>query len=301
MATIHLLGATTPTGHAFSELVKKSAVNLECYSRYPEKLIKSHQLDLNEDIIQPDIFHELNPGSSLVCFAPIVIFSKFLQCLYDQHPDLIKNFKCIIACSSTSISTKSFAYNSFDRSLSRRLKKSEFTVSSICDDLDVPLLTLRPSMIYGRVGEYIDQNIMLLISLLRRLPIIFLPRQSGLRQPIHSTQLANIVFTYLNEFPGAKIYNKPSKCISVGGDSEITYIDLLKRIQVSLPEGDPARTCLLFTIPNRLFFFLLSPLVLISPKLYESILRISCDLSGFTPSYILTDSEPCPFPIDPFS
>lgn len=301
MATIHLIGATTPTGYAFSELVKQSVVDLECYSRHPEKLIKSHQLDLNEDIIQPDVFHELNPGSSLVCFAPIFVFSKFLQCLYDQHPDLIKNFNCIIACSSTSVTTKSFAYTSFDRNLSRRLKKSELIVSSICDDLDIPLLTLRPSMIYGRVGEYIDQNIMLLVSLLRRLPIIILPRQSGLRQPIHSTQLAKVVFTCFKEFPSTKLVNKCSKFVSVGGDSEITYLDLLKRLQVSLPQSDPARTCLLLTIPNRLFFFLLSPLVLISPKLYESVLRISCDLCGFTPSYILTNSEPCPFPIDPFS
>ena len=56
---------------------------------------------------------------------------------------------------------------------------------------------------------------------------------------------------------------------------------MLERIKGKLPKNTYENFCFFIKIPNRLFFFLTSPLVLLSPKLYESILRISINLSGF--------------------
>ena len=50
-------------------------------------------------------------------------------------------------------------------------------------------------------------------------------------------------------------------------------------------------------IPNRIFFFIVSPIVLISPKYYESILRISINMGGFEPSYKVIGEKKIKFPV----
>ena len=72
---------------------------------------------------------------------------------------------------------------------------------------------------------------------------------------------------------------------------------MLAAIQLSQKPSDLARKCLLLPIPNNLFFLLSSPLLLASPKLFESILRIASDLSGFNPSHYYTGDTPHHFPL----
>ena len=88
--------------------------------------------------------------------------------------------------------------------------------------------------------------------------------------------------------------------LEIGGDDTISYKSMLTAIQRSLPNDDPATSCHLIPIPNRLLFFLSSPLLLRSPKAYEAILRMSVDLSGFKASSELVGSEMQPFPMNPF-
>ena len=41
---------------------------------------------------------------------------------------------------------------------------------------------------------------------------------------------------------------------------------MLKNLQDSLKENDKAKRCMIIKIPNRLFFILISPIIIFSPK-----------------------------------
>ena len=75
-----------------------------------------------------------------------------------MYPQRLKCLRGVIACSSSSVITKRFASNRFDRELVARLTSAEDQVLATCRDLHLPSLILRPTLIYGRVGPYVDQN-----------------------------------------------------------------------------------------------------------------------------------------------
>ena len=135
----------------------------------------------------------------------------------------------------------------------KSLSNAENQLSNICLRFSIPLRILRPTMIYGKVGIYSDNNISRLISILRRLPVIPLPANTGLRQPIHASQLASVSYhmaTQLSSHSSSPIY----ECLTLGGDTTLSYLQLLQRLQSALPPCDPATRCRFLSIPNRLFF-----------------------------------------------
>jgi hypothetical protein len=73
--------------------------------------------------------------------------------------------------------------------------------------------------------------------------------------------------------------------IALGGVSELSYAVMLRALQQSLPQQDPARRCRVLSVPNRLFYAAAAPLLLQSPKAFEAVLRIDSDFSGFTPAH----------------
>ena len=87
--------------------------------------------------------------------------------------------------------------------------------------------------------------------------------------------------------------------IALGGDSELSYTAMLRALQHALPLTDPVRRCRLLPLPNRFFYAAAAPLILQSPKAFEAVLRMSSDLSGFTPAHHLLNAEPQPFPVLP--
>ena len=112
---------------------------------------------------------------------------------------------------------------------------------------------------------------------MRIFPILPIPRNSGLRQPIHSSQLAKIFLYYIINFN----YLPNQEKVEVGGNSIISFKQMIILIKKNLPEKDPGRICLLIPFPNRIFNFFATPVLLFSPKFYDAILRLSADLSGF--------------------
>ena len=149
-------------------------------------------------------------------------------------------------------------------------------------------------MIYGEIGTYKDKNIYKIKKLMRSLPIIFFPSISGIRQPIHALQLAEIIKYIIDN--DTFLPNVLKGRMLIGGDEELTYEKMLFRIKDSLKQNDKAKNCLLLKIPNRFFLFLMSPLVLISPKIYESFQRINSNLSGFELPYKILKKKKTLFP-----
>ena len=295
---LHLFGASTPCGYAFRNI---SSANVFGYTRRSSGL---EDWLTTADLSFPNDFHpagNLNSPSIWISFAPIWTFSSFFNHLQARFPDRLKGIRGVIACSSSSVETKRFASNTFDRELVSNLVQAEDLLIDNCQYLSIPCRILRPTLIYGQVGPYSDRNLSRLLALMRRLPFLPLPKFTGLRQPIHASQLAAVAFSLSQQFNTPDLDTFESERISLGGDSTMSYHQMLLALQDSLPSTDPARNCRFFLIPNRLFFTLVAPLLLYSPKAFEAVLRISSNLSHFVPTHKILATEPQPFPVLPLS
>jgi len=295
---LHLFGAATPTGEAFS----RQAVHAEIpWSLYP---YSRRSATTPADFTNPSAFQPAGTPRDpalWISFGPIWLLAPFIEQLCCSHPERLAGLRGLIACSSSSAITKRFASNRFDRDLVARLNGAEDTLFAICRRLEVPCYVLQPSLIYGQVGPYGDRNLSQLLKLLRRLPLLPLPAETGLRQPIHASQLAAVALHIAEQLRGSIDVPCLQERITLGGDSSLTYASMLKALQQAQASGDAAHRCQLLPIPNRLFFSLASPLLLRSPKAFEALLRMGANLSGFTPAHQLLGSEPQPFPVLPLA
>jgi len=260
----------------------------------------NHYVDFSDPPSFRPSFEESSP-SVWVSFAPIWLFAPFLNQLVTSYPDRLFGLRGVIACSSSSAITKRFAFNRFDRELLARLSGAEDQLLATCRSLQVPCRILQPTLIYGQVGPYGDRNLSMLLQLLRRLPCVPLPAETGLRQPIHASQLATVALHIGDQLCGSGCDPTLPERISLGGDTTLAYAAMIRALQQAHPADDPARRCRLLPIPNRLFFSLAAPLLLRSPKAFEAVLRMGANLSGFTPAHQLLGREPQPFPVLPLA
>ena len=294
---IHLFGATTLSGQALIDNASKYFPDCEikAYSR-------SSKNEIYGDLLNPNSFEFSNSlnSSFLISFAPIWVLAPFLTKLSINKPEKLKNIKGVIACSSSSLITKRFSTNKFDKSLVMNLEESENTILSVCKSLKIPCKILRPTLIYGQAGKFKDKNLSKIIKLMRFSLFLPIPSDTGFRQPIHSTQLAEVTLHLISQINTSSKSWEDQKYINLGGDDQIRYRDMLISLQKALPPLDKAKRCYLISIPNRFFLFLASPLLLFSPKMFAAIERISTNLSGFTPSHKLLGLKPKKFPLRPF-
>jgi hypothetical protein len=205
----------------------------------------------------------------------------------------------VVACSSSSVITKRFAANRFDRDLVRRLRLAEESLTRTCAAHDRPLRILAPTHIYGQAGSLGDRNLSRLRQLLRRLPVLPLPGEGGLRQPIHCRQLAAVALHLADRLAEDGFDPSQPVHLPLGGDDTLTYAAMLRRLQDATDPGDRARHCRLLHLPPRLFLSLAAPLLLLSPKRFEAVLRMAADLAGFTPAHRLLGGSPESFPVLP--
>lgn len=295
---IHLFGASSITGIAFKKNAKLLSKKFEIitYSRNNnfDYLIDLKRLEYSSKSIN------LSEESIFVSFAPIWIFSEFLVYIYKFYPNKLNLVKKIIVCSSSSVISKRFAFCNHDKELVKLLLKSEKQINELTLELRIPTTFLRPSMIYGEVEKYKDKNISKILFMIRFLPILPLPCKTGLRQPIHIDQLSKVALSFVEEFVNSKDKLAENKFILIGGDMEISFKNMIILLQKSLRKNDRGKKCIILSIPNKLFFTLLFPVFWISPKLYESLLRISADLAGYTLSSQILKSKSYVFPFRPY-
>jgi len=74
---------------------------------------------------------------------------------------------------------------------------------------------------------------------------------------------------------------------------------MLRALQQALSLNEPARSCRVLSLPTRLFYAAVTPLLLQSPKTFEVVLQMGADLSGFTPANQLLNVNLLPFPVLP--
>lgn len=294
--SIHLFGSATSSGQSLVNQFESGSHTSSIYAYSRQS--KANFVDFSKPasfILSGD------PSASAIwiSFGPIWLFAPFIKHLASSSPESLSGIKGVIACSSSSAITKRFAFNSFDRELVPRLINAEEQLLDACQRLQVPCRIVRPTLIYGQAGSFGDCNLSRLLQKLRCFRVLPLPAQSGLRQPIHASQLAAVALSLAQQLAAPCLDPSPHECIAVGGDVTLSYAEMISALQEAQPPNDPARHCRLQLIPNRLFFLLAVPLLLRSPKAFEAVLRMGANLSGFIPAHQLMGCEPKPFPVLP--
>lgn len=300
-APITLFGASTPSGQALIDLA--GARPLLLAGRRPP--IRQAGNDTTRPFVRCDLEDGSTPVQGLegllVSFAPIWSFAPWLARCATRDPTGWSAVQGVIACSSSSVITKRFAANSFDRALVQRLRRAEDLLTQLCATHRLPLRILAPTLIYGQAGSLVDSNLSRLRRLLRRMPLLPLPAEGGLRQPIHCRQLAAVTLHLADQLAGGEPDPSQPVHLPLGGDDTISYATMLRRLQQATPANDPARHCRVVAIPPRLFHALAAPLLLLSPKNFEAVLRIGADLAGFTEAHRILGGPPEPFPVLPLT
>jgi len=303
MKNLLLFGASSPSGEALRLQAGSRRLTVAGRRRPPGC---PEERFLPCDLADPQAtLGGAGDGGVLVSFAPIWELAPFLARQLQERPATLAVLEGVIACSSSSVITKRFAVNAFDRALVQRLSGAQHSLEDTCRLLGVPLRILAPTLIYGQVGAYRDRNLSVLAGLLRRSPVLPLPAHTGLRQPIHASQLAAVALHLadrLSRVPPAEVAGEESGALlALGGDESLSYAAMIERLQEALPAGDRGRNCCLVRLPTRLMQGLAAPLLPINPKLFEAVLRIGADLAGFTPAHRILEHPPQPFPVTPLA
>ena len=295
MRNIHLLGASSLTGESFNYLYN-TKFNIITYSR---KNNKNVFLDINNFNTFKNINLDLLNNSFIVSFAPIWVTENFLYFLYNSEKEKLKKIKGLICCSSSSIITKRFASNIKDKKLVNLLRNSEDKIYEICKSLEINCTIFRPTIIYGKCGRKKDNNLFKLSKIIKKMPFILLPKNIGLRQPIHSFQLAKLTSFFINKMSKNRENNFAFEKIEVGGDEILNYRDMIFRLNNNIQKKFISKTYI-FTIPNILFYLLAAPILIINPNVFEKIFRISSDFCGFPKYSDLTGEEIKKFPYEKY-
>ncbi|MCX5956858.1 MAG: hypothetical protein NTW51_10750 [Cyanobacteria bacterium] len=301
---ILLFGATTATGSAFLELAAGRPV-VVAGRRHPPGWLEDRflSIDLNgASLPSPEALPE---NALLVSFAPIWLLAPFLATLHNSLGGQGRRLPlaAVVACSSSSVITKRFAANREDRRLVERLLRAEESLEATCAKAAIPCRILRPTLIYGQARDRGDQNLSRLVQMMRRLPLLPLPAETGQRQPIHGRQLAAAAL-HLADGAARDPAETASLRIAIGGDETLSYTTLLQRLQQAARQRDPqdrAGHCRLLPLPPGIFHLLAAPLLPISAKGFEAVLRMEANLAGFTPVHSLLGTEPEPFPVAPLA
>ncbi len=293
MSEIKLFGISAETEKYFKKVYKKylNQTKLDIFSRSNKKSI---YFDLNSSLYPKELF--LKEETLLISFAPIWLFVPFLR-NYINKKNRAK-IKGIIVTSSTSVNTKKYSWNKFDKKLYSDLSYWEEELIKINKKFDLKVTIIRPTLIYGDIGYDEDKNLSLIIKLMRKFIFLPIPKETGIRQPIHYSQLINCILKISNSYLNSYKKNKGElSVLNIGGDEELSYEKMLERIKENLLKECLLKKCFLIKIPNKIFFLIFSPIILISPKYYESILRISVNMGDFQPSYKIHGKKGAKFPV----
>ncbi len=283
MTKVSLIGTSSLIGRHFIDNNKN--YELTCFSRTDERY---NYLDLNDT----NTFSKYTFESSfLVSFAPIWLTKNLINYLDEYNLSVLKQLQGIIVFSSTSAITKRFASNDFDKKLAKILLNSENEILSVCKKYSINCRIIRPTIIYGVYKELHDGNFSRIIKFFRKTPICLIPLNTGYRQPIHFSQLSKLTFIFLNLFKKNLTLENNFKIVEVGGDEELTYKDLLFRLS-RISEKKYKNKCKLIPLPNELFLLIISPLLVLNPKLFDALYRMQADLSGFTKYSYFSGEEP---------
>jgi len=170
------------------------------------------------------------PPQQLVSCGPLNLALRLVL----RYPGLQR----VVAFSSSSVLSKANSEDRKERREMAAMAAEEEVLAAACSDRGLPLLLLRPTLIYG-CG--MDRNVSLLARLAARFGVIPLAGVAGgLRQPVHADDLAALVVSALQT--AMPLAAESAAC----GGSTLSYRAMAERVAalqsrpvrlLSLPEG----------------------------------------------------------------
>lgn len=292
MTNIFLFGSTTETG----KFIKKNYSNYfkdGAIFTFSSKSKNEIFFDLMTSNYPKELF--INQDTIIISLAPIWLFVPFLVSFLKKTNH--KKIKAIIITSSTSVLTKKYSWNKFDKQLYQKLDYWEDKLKEIMNFYNLNIILIRPTLIYGDLSTNSDKNISLLVKLMRKSFFLPIPCETGLRQPLHFSQLATSIMNI-----GKNVVKKGAKfenilTYNIGGDEEFSYERMLYKIKENFSKNDRIQNCKIIKIPSRLFLILCLPILIFSPKTYEAIQRLKIDMAGFIRSYKISEDNRKVFPV----
>ena len=132
----------------------------------------------------------------------------------------------VIAFGSTSVSTKSASIDAAERDVAARLRAAEETLFAFGARHQVGVTVLRPTLVYGR-GR--DRTLSRIAALAQHHGVFALPRNAtGLRQPVHSDDLA------VAAFAAANAAHVAGCAYDVPGGETLSFHDMIARTLAAL-------------------------------------------------------------------
>jgi len=159
------------------------------------------------------------PPDQLVSCGPLDLALRLVL----RHPSLQR----VVAFSSSSVLSKADSKDRQERGRMAVMAADEEALMIACADRGLPLLLLRPTLIYG-CG--MDRNVSLLAELAARFGLIPLAGPAGgLRQPVHADDLATLAVLALQSV-------RPVDSVSAAcGGATLTYREMVERIAALQP------------------------------------------------------------------
>lgn len=213
---IGLIGARSFVGQGLLSLLVKENFDIIAFSRLQlsqEKNVEWKKIVSPSNSIGEPIPPKIDLWISLAPIWALQSYFKFFE---------IYKAKRILALSSTSIFTKSNSFYQDERNDSLRFLSAERVLQEWATAHSIEWIILRPTLIYGR-GK--DKNISQIAQIIKRygfFPLI--GDASGLRQPIHSDDVAQAALSALfSEKATNRAYN-------ISGSEKLSYKNMVCRI-----------------------------------------------------------------------
>jgi nucleoside-diphosphate-sugar epimerase len=164
---------------------------------------------------------ERGPVDYLVSCGPL----ELARLLVATHSSLQR----VVAFSTSSVLTKIRSGNQEESQQMEKILSDEQRLGSLCAEVGIPLALLRPTLIYG-CG--LDRTISLMARIGRRSGFIpFASRSSGLRQPVHADDLAELAVRCL-------LAGTPVELVAVaGGGSLLSYREMMEATAAACGKG----------------------------------------------------------------
>jgi nucleoside-diphosphate-sugar epimerase len=214
----------------------------------------------------------------LVSCGPLAMALRLL----DEHPGIER----IVAFSTSSLLTKGDSEVQEEKTALRDISDAEDRLRSSCSAAAVPLLLLRPTLIYG-CG--LDRNISLLARFGSRFGFIPVAGAAGgLRQPVHADDLAALAAAALLASPAFSGQGE------AGGGSTLSYREMVQRTAAAC-----SGRVRLVSLPAGLFAALVRLGALFSVKLNAGMVRRQAVDMVFDDRWLRQGLNYQPRPFDP--
>ncbi|MDQ6976007.1 MAG: NAD(P)-dependent oxidoreductase [Mariprofundaceae bacterium] len=230
---IIITGASSQIGDFLLPLLKQKQHEVLPLSRAKQQNI--HATWIQTDIAQPHtVCQQLPDADVLIHIAPLPLLPPLLSTIKE------KGIKRLIVFGSTSMFGKQTSHSPKEQAMVAEFQQAERDIANYCQREGIDWTIFRPTLIYG-CGK--DKNVTFIAKKMKQyhfFPLV--GKASGLRQPVHSEDLA---LACVQALTNPRSYNK---AYNLSGGETMTYKRILQRI-IEIEQVH----VVLFSIPLLLF------------------------------------------------